>query len=122
MREFKIKYIVVRENGHIFGETFPISDIENGRVISWLNLNNVGGSDVAHRLEFTGLHDKNGVEIYEGDILHRPGGASKIFPNVIEVKWCEETAEFAIPNKSYVARTCEIIGNIHENTELLEAT
>ena len=55
-----------------------------------------------------GLKDKNGVEIYEGDILRRYGGA------IIVVKWSD--AEFNISDGSLY----EVIGNIHSNPELLE--
>ena len=69
--------------------------------------------------QFTGLRDKNGREIYEGDILsmenqpHRTG--------VVEFSgngyWIKEEFANYIPAESM----CEIIGNIHENLELLKS-
>lgn len=78
--------------------------------------------------EFTGLYDKNGREIYEGDILHivRYGGELQTIGDVFE-----EKGAFRVHNGYAVADTdilgqfkpdiLEVIGNIHENPELLEA-
>jgi hypothetical protein len=74
-------------------------------------------------MQFTGLHDKNGKEIYEGDIID-----DGMHSNII-VSWCDELSSFVLTRKGWAFRhwfgeSCdpckvEIIGNIHQNPELL---
>ena len=82
--------------------------------------------------QFTGLHDKNGKEIYEGDILNV--GENLVCEIVYVDKNVEDYGDEihcafhakvyihnkTIPLDSYLKNNCEIIGNIHENPELLE--
>ena len=80
-------------------------------------------------MQSTGLKDKNGKEIFEGDIL-----ACKTDDEVINLNifWDEEHALFMFESKKYNKQEplaelvenntypFEIIGNIYENPELLE--
>lgn len=80
-------------------------------------------------MQSTGLKDKNGKEIFEGDIL-----ACKTDDEVINLNifWDEEHALFMFESKKYNEQEplaelvenntypFEIIGNVYENTELLE--
>lgn len=86
------------------------------------------GEDVI-LMQSTGLRDKNDKEIFEGDIL-----ACKTDDEVINLNvfWDEEHALFMFESKKYNEQELlaelvenntypfEIIGNVHENPELLE--
>ena len=65
--------------------------------------------------QFTGLHDKNGKEIYEGDIVTDGVGKYKIIYD-LKLAGYQPYCIFRDDPENY----CEVIGNIYENPELLE--
>lgn len=74
----------------------------------------------AEIMQSTGLKDKNGKEIYEGDILKKAGIVSW---NDVEVRWSCVDIEWN-DNREwhdmlYLTTPLEIIGNIYENPELI---
>lgn len=75
-------------------------------------------------MEFTGLFDKNGVEIYEGDIVQIDNAFGKIVGEY-EVKWLEGKCGFDFWGFNRVAfgmsnsAIFEVIGNVYQNPELL---
>lgn len=78
--------------------------------------------------QFTGLMDKNGAEIYEGDIVKWSNGmlyAVKFWDGMFyaSIEECNEGIFGGFPLHrliEYEDGGCEIVGNIHDNTELLK--
>ena len=83
--------------------------------------------DEIELMQSTGLKDKNGKEIFEGDVVDYKGRkaiikwhgsyASFIYRFVDELN--KRSAEWYPLYLAYLK--CEVIGNIYENPELLEA-
>lgn len=94
-------------------------------VVPLRSINNLSGYEL-ELMQYTGLHDKNGIEIYEDDII-------QLEDRIVRVIWLEELATFDSKFIKYTdvrlygwdgvqnnyLKNYEIIGNIHENLELL---
>jgi len=73
--------------------------------------------------QFTGLIDKNGIEIFEGDIVIYSNVFSKDRKYLVpEIRDCFLTNEIGYELEQRSGALCEIIGNVFENPELIEGS
>ena len=72
-------------------------------------------------MQYTGLKDKNGVEIYEGDIVKYIGQLNPDRYKLFIIEWDDKLAGF-YAGGGQIQRTkgYEVIGNIYETPELLD--
>ena len=97
--------------------------------IEWLMVSNLSAKASKFKLmQYTGRHDKNGVEIYEGDKVwctwtttyddkEGVGVIEYHAPSFIIVR--EVHTDGKVPFDFNYFKTIEVIGNIYENPELL---
>ena len=118
MRELKFRLWSKRTNRYI--TTCIVGGVEYNEISAFdlfgLRSDPQFQSDVIIE-QYTGLKDKNGKEIYEGDILESTWNGDKavVVWNNVEGEW-EHYADFNTHSK-YSGSV--VIGNIHENPELL---
>ena len=121
MREIKFRAWDKQEKQIVYPRKFSFETHET-LVWCWRNGDFVWrGEEEFEIMQYTGLEDKNGKEIYEGDIIkamidYGPGGEHQ---QVFKVT----LGSFGVNIQEWNYKEGilpEVIGNIHENPELLE--
>lgn len=107
---------MVETGFHIIGETTVFSMLEQ----HFKPMDGLGSLERLNDcvvMQYTGLQDKLGHDIYEGDILHLSFGT---FPVTIETKHGLRTMWGKDNMCRGYADDGEVIGNIYENKDLLK--
>lgn len=85
--------------------------------------------DIDKSQQFTGLKDKNGKDIYEGDILSYGNKKDEIIIKIVWVDLSDNGFKIIKQKNKHILHdiriyrfdeVAEVIGNIYENPELLE--
>ena len=127
MREYKFRGKRIDNGEWVYGYYFiEERDIEDG--IIWRDIPQIQQRygdhlqyfdvDLATVGQYTGLHDKNGREIYEGDIL-RFTHEREDFINT-DARIAVEIPKIYYMIDNPYNHSFEVIGNIYENPELLK--
>ena len=144
MREILFRGKEKNSGEWIYGDLRHISDGHGGYILCIVDNtngrnNDVTGVEVVPETvgQYTGLTDKNGVKIFEGDIVK---GIAFSVTTIGVIVWIDEISSFGVrrvnaPNpaaweNSSILRcvslnkkdefAAEVIGNIHDNPELLK--
>lgn len=124
MREIKFRGKRLDNGEWLYGSLV----ILNGRYFIFDDVNEVDPTTVG---EFTGLKDKNGKEIYEGDVIRSPLSEDKTRPHRIFYHTGNAAFMGALIDRKELCYLRldqdwiykfgkEVIGNIHDNLELLK--
>ena len=134
-REIKYRAWLKEEKKMVNVETIDFSEksiqhLEKNEIIDAYLLRTTFLEDI-DLMQYTGLKDKNGKEIYEGDILKYNFPYDGRLKHISLVKFVETEASFGIKdiygNEIPLYRITannyfEVVGNIYENPELLNLT
>ena len=105
-----------------FNKMYIVKGIDFQSEIAYFDKNNYRSIYDVELMQYTGLKDEYGDEIYEGDIVTLHNSRYKvIFDNegarFVLKDWF---FEIGIPFKNNNNKEMEVIGNIYENPELME--
>lgn len=126
MREIKFRGWSKRLEKWVFGHGVFEHKGYGICVLLCAEINGVACVNVEHESvgQFTGLKDTNGVEIYEGDVAQWCNEKLICRFSEDKAKFIAETLPFAGAFTEHdmwaIAQKSKVIGNIHENPELLD--
>ena len=132
MREIKFRAWLKEEKKMVNIETMDFTEksiqyLEKSEIVNAYLLRRVIFDDI-ELMQYTGLKDKNGAEIYDGDIvLVELSGTSTWYKTVVKIKEGAFIASLIdgedyiyIFNRGFDSNDFEIIGNVYKNKNLLE--
>lgn len=112
----------------LMGEVVQINfEIDTIEYVAFTDLYVWSNFEKVELMQSTGLQDKNGVEIYEGDIVMHMGSLyTPVYERAIYMAY--DVKQFNLNNKEPITQFnciwrddgCEIVGNTYENKELLQ--
>ncbi|HEL1061744.1 TPA: hypothetical protein TVE80_001145 [Streptococcus equi subsp. zooepidemicus] len=102
--------------------------IHNGKFyLDWRDFEDGNTYDLAVLIQSTGLFDKNGVEIFEGDVVEYNEGEYSFIGKVVKtvfglyVKAYDNFSFEDFSDENTMIADVKIIGNIYQNSDLLES-
>ena len=123
MREYKFRCWDTKNKEMLEVQELDYKDSYNGEpMIRTTMYNDYFDTEDMILMQYTGLKDKNGKEIYEGDIVYiMPEDERGI------IRWDNETARYVVIYDNIISdfdnwygKDLEVIGNEFDNPELLE--
>lgn len=107
--EWKYGYLSVEPKGLVIKELYE------------KNQSNIWHIDPETVGQYTGLTDKNGKKIFWGDIIKIRNKTRYVFFGVCRYRHTNY-GEYAVDLSVKDGSNCEVIGNIHDNPELMEVS